>query len=71
MIFGIPLFLVDKPFFSSVFDMKTNYLYYHPKNPDGSIDLNAPLTCTSLKFNLDLLTEFQDIDKADKLMDRE
>ena len=51
--------------------MKTNYLYYHPKNPDGSIDLNAPLTCTSLKFNLDLLTEFQDIDIADKLMDRE
>jgi hypothetical protein len=51
--------------------MKSNYLYYHSKNPEGSIDLNAPLTCTLLKFNLDLLTEFQDIEKAEKLMGRE
>ena len=51
--------------------MKSNYLYYHPKNPEGSIDLNAPLTCTFLKFNFDLLTEYQDIDKSDKLMGRE
>jgi hypothetical protein len=51
--------------------MKTNCLYYHPKNPEGSIDFNAPITCTLLKFNLDLLSEYQDIDKTDKLMGRE
>jgi len=51
--------------------MKSNYLYYHPFNPEGFIDFNAPLTCTLLKFNLDFLTEYQDIDKSENLMDRE
>lgn len=58
MIFAIPLFIADKPFYISVFDMKTKYLYYHPKNPEGSVDFNAPLSCTLLKFNFDWLTEY-------------
>ena len=71
MIFGIPLLIADRSFFGSVFDMKSKYLYYHALNPEGSIDWNAPITCTQLKFNLDWLTEYQDIDKESKLIDRE
>ena len=56
MIFVISLFIEDKPFFDSVFEMKSKYLYYHPINREGSIDLNAPLTCTYLRFNVDCLT---------------
>ena len=70
MIFGIPLFIAVKPYLVSVFDVKSKLLYYHPLNPEGSVDLNAPLTCTLLKFNLDWLTEYQDIDES-KLNDRE
>ncbi len=71
MIFGIPLFIAERPYFVSVFDMKTKYLYYHPKNSEGSLDLNAPLTCTKLKFDFDWLTEYQDISEENKLIYRE
>ena len=63
MIFGIPLFIVERPFFVSVFDMKHKLLYYHFKNPEGSLDMNTRLTCTKLKFNFDWLTEYHDIDE--------
>jgi len=71
MIFGIPLDILDPPFLVSVFDMKTKFLYYYPKNSVGYINLNTPLSCTLLKFNIDWLTEYQDIGKTNKLVDRE
>jgi hypothetical protein len=46
MIFGIPLFFAVKPYLVGVFDMKSKYLYFHPMNREGSVDFNAPLTCT-------------------------
>jgi hypothetical protein len=63
MIFGIPLSIADKPFFVSVFDMKSKYLFFHPMNPDRSINLNAPLTCNYLRFNVDCLTEYEGIER--------
>ena len=71
MIFGIPQFILDRPFFVSVLDMKSKLLYYHPQNPEGSINFNARLTCTKLKFDFDWLTEYQDIGEENKLIDRE
>ena len=58
MMFGIPYSILVKPFFMSVFDMKNKLLYYHPMNPEGSLDFNAKLTCTSLKFNFNWLSEY-------------
>jgi hypothetical protein len=69
MIFGIPLFIANKPNFVTVFDMKTKYLYYHPMNPERSINLNAPLTCTYLRFNVDCLTEYQGIEREIKIIE--
>ncbi len=40
-------------------------------NLDLSIGLNDPLTCTKLKFNLDWLTDYENIGEANKLIDRE
>ena len=41
-------------------------------NSEGSVDFkNAPLTNTYLKFRLDRLTQYQDIDEKSKLSDRE
>ena len=61
--FGIPLTIADKLNLASVFDMKSKFLYYHPINPEGFIDFtSAPLTSTLLRFNLDILKEYQDID---------
>ena len=71
MIFGIPHFILDKPFLVSVFDMKTKFLFYYPQNPEGSVDYNAPLTCTLLKFKVNWLTEYQDIGEENKLVERE
>ena len=71
IIFGIPLFLLDNTFFVSVLDMKSKFLYYLPRNPEDSINFNAALTCTLLKFNMDFLTEYQDIGEKNKLIDRE
>ncbi len=51
--------------------MKTRLLHYHPYNPEGSIDLNGCLTSTPLEFNLNWLTEYQDIDDENKLIHRE
>jgi hypothetical protein len=51
--------------------MKTRLLHYHPYNSEGSIDLNTCLTSTLLKFNLDWLTEYQDVDDGNKLIYRE
>jgi hypothetical protein len=51
--------------------MKTNYLYYHHKNPEGTLDFNDPLTCTLLKYNFDWVSEYQDIGEENKLIDRE
>ena len=45
----------------SVFDVKTILLQYYPQNPENSIDMNACLTSTKLKFNIDWLTEYQDV----------
>ena len=70
MIFGIPLSIAEKPFFVSVFDMKSKYLYSHPMNPERSIDLNAPLTCTYLRFNRDCLTEYPDIEREYKIIEK-
>ncbi len=67
----IPLLMLDKPNIISEFDMKSKFLYHYPKYPDGSIDFNAPLNCTLLKFNFDWLTEYQDIGEENKLIDRE
>jgi len=46
MIFGIPWQIAFRPYFVSVFDMKTRLLHYHPKNPEGSLDYNVCLTST-------------------------
>ncbi len=54
-----------------MFDLKTRLLHYHAYNSDGSIDLNACLASTKLKFNLDELTEYQDIGEENKLIHRE
>ena len=70
MIFGIPLSIADKPFFGWVFDMKSKYLYYHPINREGSIDSNAPLTCTYLRFNVDCLTENPGIEDEHKIIEK-
>jgi hypothetical protein len=51
--------------------MKTRFLQYYPYNSERSIDLSACLTSTKLKFNLDELTEYQDIDEENKLIYRE
>ena len=51
--------------------MKTKLLHYYPMNPEGYLDLNNCLTSTLLKFNLDSLTEYQDIDEENKLYHRE
>ena len=41
-------------------------------NAEGSIDFNNdPLASTLLKFDLDWLTEYQDLDQRRKLIDRE
>ena len=70
MIFGIPLSIAERPFFVSVFDMKSKYLYYHPINREGSIDLNAPLTCTYLRFNVDCITENPGIEDEHKIVEK-
>lgn len=55
MIFGIPKKIADRTFYVSIFDMKSNLLYYYPKNPEGSLDLKTCLSCTKLNFNFDWL----------------
>jgi len=71
MIFGIPLRIAVKPNLLSVFDMETNILYYHPMNSEGKVDHNKPLSCSFLKYYLDPLTVYEDINEKNKLIDRE
>ena len=59
-----------KLFFGWVIDMKSKYLYYHPINREGSIDLNAPLTCTYLRFNVDCLTGNPGIEDEHKIVEK-
>jgi hypothetical protein len=69
MIFSIPLSIADKPYLVSLFDMKSKYLYFHPMNAERSINLNAPLTCTYLKFNVDSLTEYKGIERENQIIE--
>ncbi len=55
----------------SVFDFNTRLLQYYPLNSENSIDLNACLASSKLKFKLDELTEYQDIDEEKKFIHRE
>ena len=55
----------------SVFDFKTRLLQDYPQNPENYIDLNACLSSTKLKFNLDELTDYKNIDEENKLIHRE
>ncbi len=66
--FGIPIFIGNTPNLTSLFDMKTNLLYHGAQNRYESFN---PLACTLLRFNLDILTEYDDIDSLNKLIDRE
>jgi ribonucleotide reductase beta subunit family protein with ferritin-like domain len=70
MIFGVPLSISDLPNLVTVFDIKSKYLYFHPMNAERSIDLNAPLTCTYLRFNRDYLTENLGIEREYKIIEK-
>jgi hypothetical protein len=69
MMFGIPLSILDRPNLVAMFDMKSKYLYFHPMNPERSIDFNAPLTSTYLRFNVDCLTEYPGIEHEYKVIE--
>jgi hypothetical protein len=59
MIFGIPLQIAVKPNCVSVFDLQTKLLDYHAYNEEGlSLDLNARLSSTLIKFKIDWITEY-------------
>jgi|LauGreDrversion4_2_1035121.scaffolds.fasta_scaffold3834719_1 hypothetical protein len=60
MIFGIPLFIADKPNLRSIFDFKSKLLYYYPINTFGEyLDIKTTsLACTLLRFDLDWLKEY-------------
>jgi len=61
MIFGIPISLIEIPFLYSVLNMQTKFLNYFPNISKEYTNENIPLTSTLLKFNIDWLTEYQNI----------
>ena len=61
-IFGIPLTFLDKPNIISVIDFNKNQLEYYPLNAEGTTVENDLLACTLIKFYLDTLTEYKEID---------
>jgi hypothetical protein len=69
--FGIPIIIGYTPNLISVFDMKTNLLYHCENDDNRGTEKDFPLACTLLRFNLDILTEYDDIDRLNKLIDRE
>jgi hypothetical protein len=69
MIFGIPISLIEIPFLYSVFNMQTKFLNYFPNISKEYTNENIPLTSTLLKFDIDWLTEYQNIGDENKLID--
>ena len=70
MIFGIPVDLLIKDNLIGVFEKKEDTIYYYPSEQGMNDRINI-VSQIQLRYDLNPVLEFANIDKHNKLLDRE
>ena len=69
--FGVPLSILQIQNLTYLYDSIANILYYYIKSYSRTLEKENALACIFLRYNLNSLLEFEDIDECNKLKDRE